>query len=150
MRGLALMMGLSVGCAGYGGAYQAAERIAESRCEQAFTCEASYPADAESSHEQRYGTDTADCVARLGPDPALRDRWDNAEEAGDLSFDKAAAKSCASGIAGMGCETFWAEPPPDSCETAVVGTLGLDQACRIDAVCASGLCQDGLCAGNPE
>lgn len=150
MRRLCTILVLLGGCAGYGSAFSGSARIAEVRCEQAFTCRSAYPSEPAASHEARYGTNQQACAERLGPDPARQDAWDAAEEAGELTYDKDAAKACVSALQGLACDTFWADPEPAACQDALQGTLPLDAGCDIDAVCSSGLCQEGRCAGNAE
>lgn len=138
-----------VGCGGYGSAYNGAASIAEATCEAAFSCQQAYPAEAAVSHEDAYGVDEASCAARIGPDPAREDSWDDAEDGGTVTYDKGQAKACAVAVRGSTCESFWAEPPAEACGDAIVGTLAVEAECRIDAVCVSGLCVDGRCAGVP-
>jgi len=141
---------LTVACGGYGSAYHGSTSIAEATCEAAFSCASAWPDDAEGSFEEQYGASEDACVSRLGPDPAQQDAWDAAEESGTLVYTKEAAKDCAVDVRAQPCPEFFDEPAPDRCAAAVVGTLELDAECSLDAVCASGLCQDGRCAGQPD
>jgi hypothetical protein len=69
--------------------------------------------------------------------------------AGTIKFTAADASDCLAGITFPACQQYWQDGPtmPDSCFTALVGTVADGGACMIDYECASetSICDASTC-----
>ena len=107
-------------------------------CDEAFTCQASFPATAGETFADDFGASASECVA----DGVAYDMPDVVETeitAGKIHFDASAAASCIAGITYASCTTFWADTDtyPASCDTALVGTVADGGTCVVDYDCSN-------------
>lgn len=107
-------------------------------CDEAFTCQASFPATATETFADDFGASASECYA----DDAAYDMPDVVETeitAGKIHFDASAAASCITGLTFPACATFWTNGPtyPTACDTALVGTVADGGACVVDYDCSN-------------
>ncbi len=112
-------------------------------CDEAFTCQASFPASQGVTFADEFGASASECYA----DGAAYDMPAQVESeitAGKIHYDAAAAASCVSGISFGACTDFWANGGtyPAACATALVGTIADGGACVVDYDCSG---QDSVC-----
>lgn len=124
------------------------DRIAKTECDQAFTCEASFPTEF-GAFADIFGASVDECYP-LNAEYWNADAVEAAISGGTITFDQAAADECMAGaITAAVCTTFWDEGPgiPDACWGAFAGTVANGGACTIDFECSEGSCgQAGTCA----
>jgi hypothetical protein len=112
--------------------------IAQKICDQAFTCQASFPTDAGVTFAEVFGASAAECIAgaEAYDMPA---QVEASITAGKIQYSATDAAACVNGITFPACTQFWQEGPgvPAACATAMVGTVADGQACVIDYECAS-------------
>lgn len=128
--------------------------IGHKECDDAFACEATFPADAGITFAEAFGADVTACYADAAQyyDAAAVEA---AIAAGTIAFDGAAAQACVAGFAAPVCSSYWTEGPavPDACASALVGKVATGGACAIDLECAGdNWCDDTTrkCAAIPE
>ncbi|MFK7928974.1 MAG: hypothetical protein AB8H79_12350 [Myxococcota bacterium] len=148
-RWLWMLPGL-VACGGFANAYTASSAIAEARCERVFSCESTYPSDAETPFADAWGASVEECEQRGAADPGRKSAWRDAEKSGALTYNKVDARACVVGLGLQACEAFWTDPDPAGCALAMQGTVARNGECNIDAACASGLCDGGRCIGGTD
>ena len=107
-------------------------------CDEAFTCQASFPATTGETFADDFGASASECYA----DDAAYDMPDVVETeitAGKIHFDASAAASCIAGLTFPACTTFWTDGPtyPTACDTAMVGTVADGGACVVDYDCSN-------------
>lgn len=136
---------LLLAACGYADGYRASVSLAEVTCERAFACATAFPDDAPTPFAELYGSDQDACVTRVGPDPADRDAWDDAQDAGRVVYSKDAAKACADALEAGSCEEFWSTRGGEPCAAVLTGTVDKDGTCAVDAECSSSACRDGYC-----
>ena len=107
-------------------------------CDEAFTCQASFPTDQGVTFADAFGASASECYA----DDAAYDMPDVVESeitAGKIHFDPSAAASCIAGLTFPACTAFWTDGPtyPASCDTAMVGTVADGGACVVDYDCSN-------------
>ena len=112
-------------------------------CDEAFTCQASFPTDAGVTFADAFGASASVCYS----DGAAYDMPASVETeitAGKIHYDAAAAASCVAGITYASCSDFWTNGGnyPASCDTALVGTVANGGACVVDYDCSSA---DSVC-----
>ena len=81
-------------------------QIEQKFCDEAFTCQASFPATAGETFADDFGASASECYA----DDAAYDMPDVVETeitAGKIHFDASAAASCIAGLTFPACTTFW-------------------------------------------
>jgi hypothetical protein len=133
--------GGNTGSGGAGGGMTATQYLTQMEqkfCDEAFTCQASFPATATETFADDFGASAAECYA----DDAAYDMPDVVESeitAGKIHFDASAAASCVAGITFSSCTTFWQDGGtyPASCDTALVGTVADGGACVVDYDCTN-------------
>ena len=108
-------------------------------CDEAFTCQASFPTDAGVTFADAFGASASVCYS----DGAAYDMPAQVESeiaAGKIHFDGAAAAACVAGLQFGACTDFWANGGtyPAACDTALVGTIADGGACVVDYDCSSG------------
>jgi hypothetical protein len=107
-------------------------------CDEAFTCQSSFPATAGETFAQDFGASASACYA----DDASYDMPAVVETeitAGKIHYDGVAAAACVAGMTFPACAAFWTDGPtaPASCDTALVGTIADGGACIVDYDCSS-------------
>ena len=107
-------------------------------CDEAFTCQASFPTNQGVTFADAFGASASVCYS----DGAAYDMPASVETeitAGKIHYDAAAAASCVSGITFGACTDFWANGGtyPAACNTALVGTVADGGACVVDYDCSS-------------
>lgn len=119
-------------------------QISQKFCDEAFTCQASFPTDVGVTFADAFGASAAECVsASAAYDAPVEARV----AAGTIQFNAADAATCVGGIAFGTCTEFWTQGPttvPPACATALVGTLADGATCVIDYECigATSYCDD--------
>jgi hypothetical protein len=112
-------------------------------CDEAFTCQASFPASQGVTFADEFGASASVCYS----DGAAYDMPAQVESeitAGKIHYDAAAAASCVSGVTFGACTDFWMNGGtyPAACDTALVGTIADGGACVVDYDCSSA---DSVC-----
>lgn len=108
-------------------------------CDEAFSCQASFPTSQGVTFAQAFGASASECYS----DGAAYDMPAQVEAeitAGKIHFDGAAAAACVAGIMFGTCTDFWAGTGgtyPTECGTALVGTIADGGACVVDYDCSS-------------
>lgn len=107
-------------------------------CDEAFTCQASFPTNQGVTFADAFGASASVCYS----DGAAYDMPAQVETeitAGKIHYDAAAAASCVSGITYGTCTDFWTNGGtyPAACGTALVGTVADGGACVVDYDCSS-------------
>jgi hypothetical protein len=108
-------------------------------CDEAFTCQASFPTTAGVTFAQAFGASASECYS----DGAAQDMPAVVESeitAGKIHYDASAAAACVSGIMFGTCTDFWngtGGTYPTECDTALVGTVADGGACVVDYDCSS-------------
>lgn len=118
-------------------------RMDKQYCDEAFTCQASFPAMTGETFADDFGASAQDCYA----DAAAYEMATVVESeiaAGKIHFDGAAAAQCIAGITFGACSDFWANGGsyPAACDTAMVGTIADGGACVVDYDCSN---VDSIC-----
>lgn len=127
---------------GGGGGVTATQFLAQMNqkyCTQAFSCQASFPADAGVTFADAFGADVQACVS-LGEQYDMPSAVEAAITSGKIQFNAADAAACIAGITFPACAQFWADGPtaPASCGTALVGTVADGGTCATDYECSNG------------
>jgi hypothetical protein len=107
-------------------------------CDNAFACKSTFPTDAGVTFDQAFGATATACYA----DAAMYDNAPAVEAAitaGKITYDGAAAATCAAGIVQTACPAFWASGPtlPGACDGVMVGKTADGAACTTDYECAT-------------
>ena len=108
-------------------------------CDEAFSCQASFPTTTGVTFADEFGASASQCYS----DGAAYDMPAQVEAeitAGKIHFDGAAAAACVAGISFGTCTDFWAGTGgtfPTACSTAMVGTVADGGACVVDYDCSS-------------
>ncbi|MEO8548751.1 MAG: hypothetical protein ABI678_02215 [Kofleriaceae bacterium] len=126
---------------GGGGSISATDflsRIDQKDCDEAFTCQASFPTMTGETFADDYGASAQECYA----DAAAYEMASVVESeitAGKIHFDGAAAAQCIAGITFTTCSAYWSTGGdyPAACDTAMVGTIADGAACVVDHDCAN-------------
>ncbi len=116
-------------------------RYGDLQCNEAFACQASYPASATTTFAASWGTTVSDCDAgSLTYFNAPKIEIDIAK--GRVAFDPVAAAVCLAGIIFGTCSNFWQTygTYPDACDQALVGSVANGGGCVSDFECASLYC----------
>lgn len=133
--------GGSGGGGGGGGSISATDylsRMDQKYCDEAFTCQASFPAMTGETFADDFGASAQDCYA----DAAAYEMASVVESeiaAGKIHFDGTAAAQCIAGITFGTCSAFWTNGGdyPAACDTAMVGTIADGGACVVDYDCSN-------------
>lgn len=119
-------------------ATQFLDKLGHKDCDQAFTCKTSFPTDWGITFDEAFGATASECYAGWldGWDPAQVEKQINA---GTIKWNVADANDCIAGMTFGTCTEYWQDGPqmPDSCSTALYGTIADGQACVVDLECAS-------------
>jgi hypothetical protein len=108
-------------------------------CDEAFTCQASFPATAQTgTFADAFGASSAECQS----DSAMYEMPAQVESeiaAGKIHYDATAAAACIAGMTFGTCADFWQNGPmePAACDTAMVGTVADGGACVVDFDCSA-------------
>ena len=125
------------------------EQLDTADCAHAFGCQAEYPADADTSFTDAYGTSAQDCVAG-DADYAARDDYGDSVDAGRITFDANAAADCLNDLQfPSSCPAYFDDYDyPQSCYDAIVGEVLPGHACTTDYDCyGTSACLAGTCSG---
>jgi hypothetical protein len=135
-------------------AAQFLDALGHKECDDAFTCKASFPADAGVTFAEAYGANAQACYAdAAGYYNATAVQA--AITAGKITFDGTAAAACVAGFSAPVCTTYWDQGAnfPAACDTAMVGKVATGAACTVDFECAGdNWCDDTSkkCAAIPD
>jgi hypothetical protein len=108
-------------------------------CDEAFSCQSSFPTTQGVTFAQAFGSSASQCYS----DGAAYDMPAQVESeiaAGKIHFDGSAAAACVAGLMYGTCANFWAGTGgtvPTACDTAMVGTVADGGACVVDYDCSS-------------
>jgi hypothetical protein len=108
-------------------------------CDEAFTCQSSFPTTTGDTFADEFGASASECYA----DGAAYDMPAQVEAeitAGKIHFDGAAAAACVAGLMFGSCTDFWngtGGTYPTECDTAMVGTVADGGACVVDYDCSN-------------
>jgi len=108
-------------------------------CDEAFSCQSSFPTTTGVTFADEFGASASECYS----DGAAYDMPAQVEAeitAGKIHFDGAAAAACVAGLMFGTCTDFWAGTGgtyPAECDTAMVGTVADGGACVVDYDCSS-------------
>jgi hypothetical protein len=113
-------------------------QMAQKFCDQAFMCQATFPADAGVTFADAFGASSQECVS----DSAAADMPAQVEAqiaAGKIKYNGADAAACVSGLTFPACAMFWDQGPnyPAQCANALVGTVADGGACVVGWECSS-------------
>lgn len=112
--------------------------LARKKCDDAFTCMATFPSDSPIAFSSVYGETAAVCYARAAAyhDPAAVAA---SIAAGRIAFDGVAAATCVAGFGEPACGTHWTSGPafPAACDAALAGKVADGESCEIDFDCAN-------------
>lgn len=113
-------------------------QIATKICDQAFSCQTTFPTDWGATFAEIFGASASACVS----DAATSDEPAKVEQsitAGKIKFNGADAATCVAGITVGTCSTFWNDGPtfPAACATAMVGTVADGAACSTHIECVN-------------
>jgi hypothetical protein len=118
-------------------------QLGNKECTAAFTCRATYPADAPMSFETLYGTSQSACGTTIvaSYEPAS---IETEVVAGNVYFNAAEAKTCLAGLTAGDCATFWSNGgiSLSSCRDVFKGTASDGDTCVIDLDCVN---WDSIC-----
>jgi hypothetical protein len=107
-------------------------------CDEAFTCQASFPTDEGVTFADAFGASASECYS----DEAAYDMPAQVETeitAGKIHFDGMAAAACVAEIQFGDCTAFWTDGGtyPAACDTALVGTVADGGGCVVDYDCSN-------------
>jgi hypothetical protein len=108
-------------------------------CDEAFTCQASFPTTTGDTFADEFGASASECYS----DSAAYEMPAQVEAeitAGKIHYDAAAAQACVSGLTFGSCTDFWngtGGTVPTECDTALVGTVADGGACVVDYDCSN-------------
>jgi hypothetical protein len=123
------------------------EKLDTADCAKAFSCQAQYPTDADTSFTDAYGSDANDCV-QGDEDYQNRDDYADSVDAGRITFDANAAADCLNDLQFPTCsEYFDSYDYPQSCYDAIVGEVLPGNFCATTYDCAGySACIAGTCS----
>ena len=125
------------------------EQLDTADCAHAFGCQAQYPADADTSFTDAYGSSAQDCVEG-DPDFDSRDDYANSVDAGRITFDADAAAECLNDLQfpSSCADYFDSYDYPQACYDAIVGEVLPGNFCATTYDCAGySACIAGTCSG---
>jgi hypothetical protein len=125
------------------------EQLDTADCAHAFSCQAQYPDDEDTSFPDAYGSDAQDCVTG-DADYDSRSDYADSVDAGRITFDANAAADCLNDLQFPStCAAYFDDYDyPQSCYDAIVGEVLPGNFCATTYDCYGySACIAGTCSG---
>jgi hypothetical protein len=118
-------------------------------CGEAFRCREEFPDTGDFTFEEVFGANEAACKTRV----LSREAVQGAVDAGDVTYNEAAAVECLDTIDALTCPDYWTAVTnpsqyPASCDAAIDGQVDGGGSCNVGGACdGEGDCIAGFCEG---